>query len=70
MCPSFDTYARLCPVLKYELTRAPGLCAAAAAIEAAMPGTVVMSRPGAVRTATSGACSPEPNVFKVRWFAS
>src|SRR5437868_6653692 len=26
-----------------------------------MPGTIVTSLPGAVKTATSGGCSPEPN---------
>ena len=39
-------------------------------IAASTPGTFVMSLPGAVSTATSGACSPVPNVFSVRWFAS
>ena len=35
-----------------------------------MPGTFVMSLPGAVNTGTSGGSSPEPKVFSVCWFAS
>ena len=34
------------------------------------PATFVMSLSGAVRTTTIGTCSPVPNVFSVRWFAS
>ena len=54
---------------KYELVREPGLTAAAAATPAAIPRCFVTS-PFEWKTATSGACSPLPNVFSVRWFAS
>jgi hypothetical protein len=54
------------PVLKKSLYRPPGFCAAAAANARSTPATFVTSRPGAVMTATSGNCSPLPNVFSVR----
>ena len=63
-----ETYARLC-VEKYDETREPGLIFAAAAIAAAIPVCFATS-PLLRKTATSGDCSPVPNVFSVRWFAS
>ena len=68
MCPSFETYAFEL-VEKYELVREPGLTAAPCAIAASIPLTFVTS-PSERKTATTGACSPLPNVFSVRWFAS
>ena len=68
MCPSLETYARL-PVDQNEETREPGLTFAAAAIAFVIPVAFVMS-PELWNTATSGACSPVPKVWSVRWFAS
>ena len=68
MCPSFDTYARL-PVDQYDDTREPGLTFAAAAMAPLIPVAFVTS-PELRNTARSGACSPVPKVFSVRWFAS
>jgi hypothetical protein len=56
-------------VEKYEAVREPGLTAAAAMIAWAIPRSRVTS-PFERKTATSGACSPLPNVFRVRWLAS
>ena len=56
------------PVLAKELTREPGLTAAAFEI-AGRRGSFVTS-PEDWKTATSGACSPDPNVFKAFWFVS
>ena len=42
---------------------------AAAAMAPSIPLSFVTS-PAVWKTATSGACSPVPNVFSVRWFAS
>ena len=55
-------------VSKYELTREPELTAAAFWIAGARF-CFVMS-PFEWKTATSGACSPVPNVFTVFWFVS
>ena len=68
MCRSRDTYASE-PVEKYELSREPGLTAAAFATANLMPFAWVTS-PSEWKTATSGAFSPLPKVFRVRWFAS
>ena len=57
------------PVEKYDESREPGLTAAAAATAFWMPVCFVTS-PSLWKTATSGACSPVPKVFSVRWFAS
>ena len=64
----FERYARL-PVDQNEETREPELTPAAAAIACLMPVAFVMS-PEVWNTATSGACSPVPNVLSVRWFVS
>ena len=66
--PSRETYALL-PVVKNEPTREPGTFATAAPIAAGIPVSFVTS-PFEVKTAISGACSPVPNVFSARWFAS
>ena len=50
--------------------REPGTAWLVRSIACWIPGTFVMSLPGAVNTGTIGASSPEPNVFSVRWFAS
>ena len=68
MCRSFDTYDGT-RVEKYELVREPLFTAAAAAIAFVIPRSFVTS-PFERKTATSGACSPLPNVFSVRWFDS
>ena len=68
MWPSFETYARL-RVEKKSETREPGLTAAPAAIARLMPVSFVTS-PSLWKTATSGAFSPVPKIFSVRWFAS
>ena len=43
MCRSFETYAGLSPVEKYELVSAPGLAAAARAIDALIAALCVAS---------------------------
>ena len=59
-----DTYARL-PVDQYEETREPGFTPAAAAT-ASCSRVCFVTSPEVWKTATSGACSPVPNVLSVR----
>ena len=57
------------PVEKYELVRAPGMVAAARWIACSMDGFFVAS-PLVWKTTTSGARTPAPRSFSVRWPAS
>ena len=50
--------------------REPRTTWAVASIARRMPSIWVTSWFGEVKTATSGACSPDPKSFRVRWFAS
>ena len=54
--------------MKYELTRPPGLTAAALSIAGSRFSLV--TSPLEWNTATSGACSPVPKVFRIFWFVS
>src|SRR6266516_2419522 len=64
---SGETYMALW-VLAYELTREPGLMAAA--FETAGTRFFFVTSPLDWNTATNGACSPVPNVFSTFWFVS